>query len=352
MILPPQDAYSATTDETFGDVRKLLVSTPDSEIPHGVGCSSVDMRARNAASDTSGDNGACGEGELYCWVRCMPLADQGLTATTCSDQNLQLQCVNPRDQFSDGSEHGDVFPKCSNTTEPVSDYPTIVPGQGDECDAAAWETFSVKGDDYMYEFDLSTNYTSAKFMWSVVDGETVKVRLAFNGLFGWLATGFASTGLGKNAMLGGNILMAMPGGDYDAAVGLDTALPHTVKEHVISSTDTAFRHWQDPVEGSAPNADVQSTACFTALTFEMDNINGLKFNTSASDLMIWAGNGEDQFMGYHKQNRARFTVEWSSGEAYFGTEQESGASSGSSQQKLASVVTLSAVATIVYALLI
>jgi len=209
--------------------------------------------------------------------------------------------------------------------------------------AAAWETFRVKGDDYMYEFDLSTNYTAAKFMWSVVDGETVRSAL-IDSLAGWPRVSQVLPP-GRTQCLEVISFMDVLGGDYDAAVGLNTTSPPTVKERVISSTDTAFRHWQDPVEGSAPNADVQSTACFTALTFEMDNINGLKFNTSASDLMIWAGNGEDHFMGYHSQNSAGFSVEWSSGEAYFGTVQESDATSGSSQQKLAAVATLSSIAT-------
>ena len=76
-------------------------------------------------------------------------------------------------------------------------------------------------------------------------------------------------------------------------------------------------------------ADVEESGCFTALTFESDHINGLKFNINGTDEMIWGGNSNDIWMGYHGHtHRSRFTVDWSTAEiTFFGMPMETVAAS-------------------------
>ena len=64
--------------------------------------------------------------------------------------------------------------------------------------------------------------------------------------------------------------------------------------------------------------------CFTSLEFELDGIFESKFNLDGSDVVMWAANTDDYFVGYHSRNRAIFTVDWSSGKAEFGKELTSG----------------------------
>jgi len=346
MILPPKNAYSAAMNTTYGDIRKLLVDTPDAKVSPGLGCSSMDMRALSGGGEAS----ACGEDELLCWARCMSLSEYNVSGSTCADQNLPLQCINPRDQFSSGSFHGDYYPACSSSAEAVTPYPEI-PAPAGNC-AAEWEAFSTDSS-YDHRFDLTTTANDgAVLMWSVVNG-SIKARLAFNNTFGWLATGLANVGGGKNGMHGANVLMAMPGGNYSAATGLDIDEGSSVKSFVIDPTDTSFRHWQEPV-GTNPNAQVVSSECFTELIFDADNINDIPFNLTGTDQMIWAGNGDDYFMGYHGLNRARFTVEWSTGEAYFGAfnaEENTVTSSSSGGQFTLLTASLTA-ASVVYSLML
>jgi hypothetical protein len=315
MILPPKDAYSPTMGTSYGDVRQLFIDTPQADIPSGLGCSSIDMKAIDGGSrflDGDEVTVGCADDELYCWFRCMPLADSGLTQNTCAEQNLDLQCASPRDQVVlDGKKHGDYYPSCTNSTQNVTDYPAI-PGQPDNC-ADTWESFYMD-DSYEHSFNLTREGDGAFLMWSVVDG-SIKARLAFNNVFGWLSTGFADPDGKHKGMNGGHIVMAVPGGNYSAITGLDLDVEASVGSYVIDSDGSAFRHWVD-TKGPATNAAVMSTDCFTAISFESDNINGKKFNIEGSDEMIWGGNGEDHFMGHHgRLNRARFTVEWSTGVA-------------------------------------
>ena len=323
MVLPPKEAYSTSSGITYGGIRDFLVKTPDSAVPAGLGCSSMTMRALSEGnSGTHDEPGSCGHNEIFCWARCMALSDYDMDNSTCPDQNLLTQCVNPRGQVSDGSRHGDFYPLCTNATDEVTPYPPIEPGQGDECTKMAWEQFSGKGNDYMHHFNLTTDKTAATFSWSVVD-DKVKARLSFNGLFGYLAVGFVNLAPGARhkGMNGAYVLMAYPDSEYTAKEGLATPKADgIVKEHLIDPNGSSFRHWKDAIEGSNPNAATNFDGCFTELTYEMDNINGVKFNTTGSDVMMWAGNGNDHFMGYHGRNRARFTVEWSTGVAYFDTE--------------------------------
>ena len=190
------------------------------------------------------------------------------------------------------------------------------PQDPDVCTDAEWETFS-NATDYDFSFDLSTDDTTAKFMWTIKDGK-VHGNIAFHGLFGFLAVGLAS--LDPKAlhfgMNGASILVAKPSDEYDKKVGFDFTKNSTIAEHMIHETDSAFRHWKNPITDSTSDVTsllLNKNDCFTSFSFEADGINSRSFNTTGTDTMLWAGNKEDKFAGYHGTNRAKFNIEWSTG---------------------------------------
>ena len=361
MILPPKDALVAaeTTQSTltYGDVRRRLVETPDAYIPAGLGCSSPTMRALQQ-SDNHDEPGGCEKGTLFCWARCMELADYEITEEMCEEQNLGLQCINPRGQFQTGGSHGDFWPACTNTTVEVTPYPEIPQQNEDICTSGAWETFVDGTDEIVYDhsFDLTTEKNNGTVLqWSVIDEEQgiVKGRLVFNDVFGWLAIGFADPEGKHNGMNGANVLLALPGGNYTSMYGLEVpgmTLPgsdeisievskkksatlatetnpvgSTVHEYAIDSNDTAFRHWSEPTgTANAPGSmNVLVTECSTSITWETNNINGRTFNMTGMDDLIWAGNSKNYHVGYHgRGNRARFYINWNTGEGKFWTDEE------------------------------
>ena len=311
MVLPPKDAFSKNDGKSYGEIRSLLTHT--NIAPGGLGCSTSNGSRALSSGGHAGED-ECEDGELYCWARCQSLAVHN--ADDCAAQNLQLQCINPRDEFSDGKAHGDYYPACSNTTAPVTPLPALdnFPQNASICTDSEWQSFA-HSLEYEHEFDVARN---AKFLWSVKNG-TVHGRLAFNGLFGWLALGLPNLaeGAGKNGMQGASVLMATPGDNYSPVTGFDFTLDSKVAEYEIHPTESSYRHWQTPITGSSSN--VESTIivdeCFTSFKFEADGINSRSFNTDGTDSLLWAANGNDKFAGYHLRNRARFVVNWSTGEA-------------------------------------
>lgn len=125
----------------------------------------------------------------------------------------------------------------------------------------------------------------------------------------------------SHVFAGGNVLLAIPGGDYSPVTGLDLSVPGSIATYVIDDVDSAFRHWMDPVdsdEDSSTVAAFETTDCFTAIAFESDHINGKAFNIDGTDEMIWAGNSADHFVGYHGPfSRQRFTIDWKAANVVF-----------------------------------
>mmetsp|Transcript_1610 Transcript_1610/g.2134 ORF Transcript_1610/g.2134 Transcript_1610/m.2134 type:complete len:690 (+) Transcript_1610:62-2131(+) len=325
MILPPQLAYSERDGRSYGEVRSLLSAGIEDrdDIPAGLGCSSTEHRALSAGHG-GGGTPACDDGYLFCWARCMSLTDYGIDSEeTCTDQALQLQCVNPRDQKSSGHAHGDYYPACSNTVANVTAATPLdsYPRDEDVCTDALWETFSaISG--YDFSFDLSNK---AKIFWSVED-DKVRGHLAFNGLFGFLS--FGLTNLAEDAahygMNGANVLLATPATEYSALEGFDFSTESLVDEYRITDGywGSAFRLWQEPWTNSTSDVStdifIDDLECFTSFSFEADGINSQKFNISGSDELLWAANEVDAFAGYHgRENRARFKIDWTTGEASF-----------------------------------
>ena len=322
MILPPQDAFvSSSDDHTFGQIRARAInhfSTSSKSLP-GIGCSSSEHELGLHGSSISRNLQECAEDELYCWFRCMPLVEHD--AHTCTERNLQLQCANPRDQVvPDGMMHGDYYPACTNSTDPVTDYPKIE--QQDELTCPdLWEDFLSSEEEYDHTVDLTVpNGPKTHFMWSIVDG-MIKGRLVHDNVFGWLAMGFADPDGGHNGMNGGQILLATPYSteDYSPVTGLDNSSEAMIATYVIDPDDTAFRHWQDPIdtdEALATESSFETNDCSTSISFMSSHINGKDFNIDGTDEMIWAGNSNDYFVGYHGPfSRMRFTIDWKSGTA-------------------------------------
>eukprot|EP00547_Thalassionema_nitzschioides_P017819 CAMPEP_0194234562 /NCGR_PEP_ID=MMETSP0158-20130606/2255_1 /TAXON_ID=33649 /ORGANISM="Thalassionema nitzschioides, Strain L26-B" /LENGTH=685 /DNA_ID=CAMNT_0038967785 /DNA_START=69 /DNA_END=2126 /DNA_ORIENTATION=- len=353
MVLPPSDAYSVKDDKTYGEIRRLL-SDNKQTAPNGLGCSSIHQRALDAAPQGDEADGGCPEGKFQCWFRCMDIPAGEPSIESCTDENdpdLSMKCINPRGQVSwDGMKHGDYYPKCTNSTAEITDVPSLpseepfnYPQDEDVCTDGAWSEYLTDAEDefdFVHDLTTTDGDTAAKFFWSVVDNDDgsnksfIKGRLSFNGLFGWIAFGFANTadGAKKNGMNGAQVLMATPGSplDYSPVTGFDLSKGEEgfrVAEYVIDHSDSAFRHWQDPVGpisisaksasnvNLAPSVDT-SHECFTSLDFYQDRIHETEFNTSGMNTMLWAANGEDSFAGYHgRGNRAVFDVEWKTGEA-------------------------------------
>ncbi|KAL7470027.1 hypothetical protein ACHAXS_010275 [Conticribra weissflogii] len=355
MVLPPNDAYNPQAGATYGDIRRLSIEATSKgrAIPAGVGCSSTSLKAlvqdtnslsnvktkrflaeeeEEVTTDAEGDEAEeaaphgvtpdqCTENELFCWFRCMPLdvEDPELThPSVCAERNLKLQCTSPRDEVvPNGDQHGDYYPGCTNSTDPPSAYPLIDQADETTCTDSLWEEFHSSSEGYDHIVNLTQPMGDETYlMWSVLENGVVKARLAHDNVFGFLSAGFANElDTVHNGMNGGHVVLAIPGGNYSPVTGLDLNEPASVDTYTIHETETAFRHWQEPIDtAESISASVESTECFTAISFESDNINGQKFNVDGTDEMIWGANSADHFVGYHGPfNRARFTIDWKNG---------------------------------------
>jgi hypothetical protein len=215
--------------------------------------------------------------------------------------------------------HGDYYPACTNSTDPPTDYPLIEQQDNSTC-PDLWDEYVSTDDDYDHVVDVTVpNGPQTKLMWSILDGDIVKARLVHDNVFGWLAMGFADREGGHNGMNGGQILLATPysSENYSPVTGLDNSTEAVIATYVIDANDTAFRHWQEPMdtdEALATVASFDTNECSTSISFESTHINGKQFNVNGTDEMIWAGNSNDYFVGYHGPfSRMRFTVDWQSG---------------------------------------
>jgi len=173
MILSPADAYSEKDGRSYGELRHLLATSPIEDIPGRLGCSSVEHRA--------------------------PIMPSNVSTLVA--------------KFSDGWAHGDYYLSCTDSVEEVTPYPTLpyYPRDNETCTTQAWEEASNSTVDFDHMFDLITDKTTAKFFWSVNEqAGTIKGKLTFGDIFGYLAFGFANTDpdTGHNGMNGAEIIMA------------------------------------------------------------------------------------------------------------------------------------------------
>lgn len=152
MVLPPTDAVHEESGETFGDLRRRMIDASLST--EGKDDNFLTIGCSGSAVARQVEEVTCAEGSTYCWHRCMEHTAFDVSRDGCTALDLQLQCINPRDQFSDGNEHGDFFLACSDTTEVATDYPTIpgYPRDPETCDIASWNKFSDTAG-YDFSFD-------------------------------------------------------------------------------------------------------------------------------------------------------------------------------------------------------
>ena len=202
MVLPPSDAIHPAHGLAFGELRERLIDATydqDESKSMALGCSGSRI-ARELHEDVT-----CAENALYCWHQCMDFADYNVTEASCQAQDLQLSCINPRLQISNGTLHGDYYPGCvSADAEMETPIPILPDYPRDE------ETCTKQG---FYEFAAASGYNNtvvlledvAIFQYNLVQEQgsaLLEGRLAFNGLFGWLGFGFANVTGALNGMLG------------------------------------------------------------------------------------------------------------------------------------------------------
>jgi len=277
-------------------------------------------------------------------------------------------------------DNGDNVVVSSTTYE---SFLTAATDNTDDSDNVVTTTY-----DHSFDLTNEKN-DGAAFQWTVIDEEQgiIKGRLVFGNVFGWLALGFSNPGGNHNGMNGANILMALPGTNYTTQYGLtvpgmtefgsdeiiwntttNTSSTSTtisveiakrqrsstlttdgtiinpdgssVAEYQIGVDGSSFRHWSEPttVDDGSSNGNVNDgnditsnnmnvivTDCFTAMTFQTDNINGKFFNVSDGgiDDLMWAGNSNDYHVGYHgRGHRARFYINWMTGEGTLWTKED------------------------------
>jgi len=309
MVLPPGGALHPAHGQTFDDLRRAMIAGDAEELR--LGCSSPHAVARQLETT------ACAAGSLYCWHRCMAWAEEGepagVSPETCAARGLELKCVNTRDQLYVAG-HGDYFPSCTNTTANATDYPTLpdYPRDAAKCTSAMFQAFS---NTTGYEHALDLN--ASKLMWTVADG-ALEGKLVFDGIFGYLSFGLAGpAGSDKNGMHNASVILALRGGVYDDAKGMDLTSASTVGEYKIHHKQTSFRHWKTPRQSDPLSVyAVESTGCFVALSFKTRAINGIALNLTGADELLWAGNAVDSYAGYHGPlSRKRFAIAWAEGRA-------------------------------------
>lgn len=356
MVLPP--ASATLRGVTYGEFRALAREgaregrTPDSTLALGCGSQGADDAAasRRLQSWSSSAEDVCGEGELYCWHRCMNLTGDtlrsdgsylayGPDATSCdADAGETLQCVNPRGQLSPGDTHGDYFPQCVtellNETDfpPLEGYPRDDSSDGGACDAAAFAAFveAAASEGYAASLNLTgscgggwgvpgTPCVRGALLWSQTSDGLVHAKMLVDGLFGWLAFGHYNPGGGHNGMNGARIALALPGTDFDPVTGLDLTGGANVAEYIINEEGgSAFRLWSTPFTSpsSLRASAVEATDCFTSMAFTTDAIAGWPLDGSAASAgtYIWAFESSNNFVQYHgRENRGHLYVDWSLG---------------------------------------
>jgi hypothetical protein len=164
----------------------------------------------------------------------MNATDYDLSIETCQAEGRLLQCLNPRGQVSDGEKHGDFFPACASPDAGnVTDFPTLpdYPRRDELCTDFA----EIYADTTEYANTMNlTGGNGALFQFSLVDGDRLKGRLAFNGIFGYLSFGFVGPDYPtRNAMYEGRVLMAMRGGNYTASRGRILFSPKLLRKPLL-----------------------------------------------------------------------------------------------------------------------
>jgi len=291
MVLPPAQAIHPEHPEyTFGEIRQKMI---DSSSDDDVKMTNLDLGCSNSLVARQLEETTCEADTIMCWHRCMNTTEFGVSPEICAEQGLEMLCMNPRGQLWDET-HGDFYPGCiSPDAEINTPYPTLPDYPREEEACTDFTDFAATVGTYEHSIDLG----NATFMWNV-DGNQVDGALVFDGIFGWIAFGFANVGGEKNGMHGANIILAKPGDNYSAATGLDLTMEPNVGQYMVDPKESSFRYWQDPVVSMSMRNDMDAynvtfNDCYTALTFKTATINDKAFNLTGTDEVIWAANAVD-----------------------------------------------------------
>lgn len=278
MILPPSDAVSPTHGLTYGKLRRLAIEDSGDEEAVSMGCSR-NLFARELAATS------CETDQLFCWARCMPLFDhygQPVSEEICQDQGYSFfNCTDPARLVSDGTEHGDFYPGCTNYTFETA-APTIAPADEEGC-TDAFLTAVAKAKDENFG-QVTLEYAGPPWahidppvfggylFWTVVDTQTTKsgkalsMRMLYPGRFGWFSMGMKNEGGNHNGMNGAHIVMAIPGRTDVSEVAT----------YVIDENNSAFRWWSTPIATSdltATSLSQRSDHCVTEFAFTISEFN-------------------------------------------------------------------------------
>jgi hypothetical protein len=169
-----------------------------------------------------------------------------------------------------------------------------------------------------YQKTLTLNGGNGAIFSVSLDDHNLVGRLAYNGIFGYLAFGYAGPSKVTTPMLGSRIIMAMRGRNYseDSGLDLESDAP-VIQEFIVNDTLRDFVHWQTPYVYKRKytgdiNVSTTENGCYTVLTFDIHYIAGQHFNESGVDTFVWAANSIDSYMLHHGPNRGTFTIDWES----------------------------------------
>lgn len=271
-----------------------------------------------------GELAACAVDELYCWYRCMPLVNRGgfaVSDESCGADDMRLNCTDPFGQPSDGLQHGDFYPACTDLAT-ATHAPTLAPVDSEKCDGA-FAAFEQKERDAgwfgaaplvyagrSFEAASFTPLETGTLYWNVTnvaDGfATIKLKRTLSGRFGWSALGLANSGGLHNGMNGAPVLMAIHGGNALGPAYAD------VNQFRIDDDLTPFRTW-----GTAQSTDssfteahleVHADECYVAYELTVRVWGGLQINASECHDLIWASSVDTKMAddplflahGYHE----------------------------------------------------
>jgi len=293
MFLPPDEALNERQGKSFGRVREMMIEavTSNGGVGTGMGCS------RKLAEVEQLE---CGDDAMYCWMRCMNYTTE-ISPTACANKGLGLQCLSQRLQiWRPEDSHGDYNPACTDVTDDFVTPPPTIPDRDESSCADGFEDFIGKAE---YDFALELEPGKHWFLWSVKDG-LLHAKLAYNDNAGWLAIGPMNASGKYGGMLGSHVVMGIvdtASADDPMAFGAPW-VGTGVREYIIDEEKTAFRHWSEHyTPSSLQDAEMTTTACYTAMTFKTASVAGWNLNLTqgTNNTLIWGSHTDTYLKGYH-----------------------------------------------------
>jgi len=311
MLLPPKNEIAmATESATYGDMMDTLTETwvaNDEDVDPmrlSLGCP-IGMRAQelrrlqdeHEPSCASGSrrrcSKSCADNQLQCWFRCMNYTDE-VNPDACSAKGYGFNCTNARDEVSGGYDHGNYYPRCSNSKQPVRPncaLEHINRQPSGQCTPQGFEEFVQKhaaGMDGRHTLQVSEvdNVTAeVTFHWTV-EGNKIRGLMAYHRVASWIAWGITNPS-DKNhyGMNGAAVMVGINPDDNEYPT-----LSGTVQEYLIHDYLSAFDAWNTPcTEPSTVDSSFIKEACYSAISFTTNRLFGRPLNISSGlNNLIWS----------------------------------------------------------------